>query len=115
MLPAISICNFKKKHIIQSHESDEKPHFAPDLIWSTNSLFKNLISSVTRDHNQLSSCTTSENNIDSIFRKISDEQTDGQRGRQRTDRKMDRSHFIGSCWTNVDRTIINKLLSKTRQ
>ena len=106
---------FQGKHIIQTHESDEKPHFAPDLIWSANSLFKNLLSSVTRDHNQLSSCTISENNIDPIFRKISDEQTDGQRGRQRTDRQMDKSHFIGRCWTNIDRPIINKLLSKTRQ
>ena len=80
---------FQGKHIIQTHESDKKTHFAPDLIWSASSFFKNLLTSVTRDHNQLSSCTISEKNIDPIFRKISDEQTDGRTDRQTEDRQTD--------------------------
>ena len=39
--------------------------------------FKNLASSVSRYHGQLSSCTISEKTNDPILRKISDGQTDG--------------------------------------
>ena len=50
---------------------------------------KNLASSVTRYHGQLSSCKISEKINDAIFRKLSDGQTDGQ-----ADRPTDR-------WTRV--------------
>ena len=40
-------------------------------------VFKNLAPSVTRCHDQLSSCPTSEKSNDSILRKLSDRPTDG--------------------------------------
>ena len=45
-------------------------------IWAPNFFFKNLASSVTRYHGQLSSCTISEKTNDPILRKLSDGQTD---------------------------------------
>ena len=49
---------------------------------------KNLTSSVTRYHGQLSSCTISEKPNDPILRKFSDGETDGQMNR-RTDKRTD--------------------------
>ena len=49
---------------------------------------KNLVSSATQYHGQLSSCTISEKNNDPILRKISDGQ-------------MDHSDFTGHCGTNI--------------
>ena len=54
-------------------------------IRATKFFFKNLASSFTRYHGQLSTCTTSEKTNDPILRKLSDGRTDGQ-----TDRWMDR-------------------------
>ena len=62
-------------------------------IRAVNFFFKNLASSVTKYHGQLSSCTISEKTNDPILRKL-DGQTDGQ---------MDESDFIGCCPTNVER------------
>ena len=61
----------------------EKPHFEPDLgplgVNSGRNFFKkNLASSVTRYHVQLSACTIPEKTNDPILRKFSDEQTYGQ-------------------------------------
>ena len=53
-------------------------------IWATKFFFKNLASSVTRYHAQLSSCTISEKTSDPILRKFSDRWMDG-----RTDGWMD--------------------------
>ena len=62
-------------------------------IWAANFFFKNLASSVTRYHGQLSSCTISEKINDPILRKLSDRRTDAQ---------TDKSDFIGRCPTNVE-------------
>ena len=69
--------------MIQTHENGEIPHFGPDRgPLGSNSgrqiFFKNLASSVTRYHGQLSSCTVSEKTSDSILRKFSDNGTDGR-------------------------------------
>ena len=61
---------------------------------SPNFFFKNLASSVTRYHGQLSSCTISEKTNDLILRKFSD---------GRADRHTDDNDFIGHCPTNVER------------
>ena len=53
---------------------------------------KNLASSVTRYHGQLSSCTISNKPNDPILRKLSDGRTDGQTGGL-----TDESDFIGRC------------------
>ena len=58
-----------------------------------NSSFKNLASSVTRYHGQLSSCTISEKTNDLILRKFGD---------GRTDILVDESDFTGRCPTNVE-------------
>ena len=81
--------------MIQTKENDEEPHFMPDLIWSANSFFKILSSSVTRYRSQLSSCTISEKNNDPVLRKVSDKQTDRQTDRGQT--QADESNFIGHC------------------
>ena len=78
------------KLIIQTQENDEKPHFGPELDplgrnLGLKSFFKNLPSSVTRYHGQLSSCTISEKTNDPILRKLTDGRTDEQKDRQ-TDR-----------------------------
>ena len=73
---------FHKKRMIQTQRNSEKPHFGPDFggpkFGLLKFLFKNLASSVTRYHDQLSSCTTSEKTNDPILRKLSDGRTDGQ-------------------------------------
>ena len=52
-------------------------------IWNAKVFFsKNLVLSVTRYHDQLSSHTISEKNKDPILRKLSDGPADGQTGRQ---------------------------------
>ena len=50
------------KMLIQTQENGKKPHFGANLGWSgrLNLFFKNLASSVTRYHGQLSSVTISE-------------------------------------------------------
>ena len=60
-------------------------------------IFKNLASSGTRYHGQLSSCTISEKTNDLILRKFSNERTDGQ---------TDEGDFTGRCPTNVERSIV---------
>ena len=68
--------------MIQTQENAEKPHFGPNLcpldpkFRPSKFTFKNLPSSVTRFHDQLSSCTKSEKANDPIFRKLSDGQAD---------------------------------------
>ena len=65
-------------------------------IWATIFFFKNLPSSVTRYHGQLSSYAISEETNDRILRKVSD---------RWTGRETDESDFIGRCLTNVERLI----------
>ena len=71
----------------QTQENGEKPHCGPDLglMVSTSShdfFFKNLASSVTRYHGQLSSCTILGKINDPILRKHSDGKKDGQTDRR---------------------------------
>ena len=86
---------FQRKLMIQTQENGEKPYFGPvgskfvPLIF-----FKNLASSVTRYHGQLSY-------NDPMLRKFSDGRAHGQMDRPR-DRQMDKSDFIGRCTTNVE-------------
>ena len=61
-----------------------------------NFFFKNLASSVTRYHSQLSSCTIPEKTNDPILRKLSD-----RRKERQTDRQTNESDFTGRCPTNV--------------
>ena len=68
-----------------------------------NFFLKNLTSSITRYHGQLSSCTISEKTNDSILRKFSDWRKDG-----RTDGQTDESGFMERCPTDVERPIIEK-------
>ena len=49
---------FQGKRMIQTQKNGEKPRFGP----ASNFFFKNLASSVTINHGQLSSCTISEKN-----------------------------------------------------
>ena len=83
---------FQGKLMIQTQENGEKAHFGSDLgpldlnSGRENSFFKNLASSVTRYHGQLSSCTISEKTNYPILRKLSEGQTDGQK---------EESDFIG--------------------
>ena len=67
--------------------------------------FKNLASSVTRYHGQLSSCTISEKTNDPILRKFSDGQTDGH---------TDKSDFIGRCPTNIERTTTDNKIEQIK-
>ena len=81
---------FQEKLMNYASENGQKPSFGPDVgLFGPNSghqiFFKNLASSFTRYHGQLSTCTTSEKTNDPILRKLSDGRTDGQ-----TDRWMDR-------------------------
>ena len=69
-------------------------------IWATI-FFKNLASSVTRYHGQLSSCTISKKTEDPILTKLSDRRTDRQ-----TDGQTDTSDFIGGCLTDVENQVI---------
>ena len=76
---------FQGKPLNQTRENVKKPSFRPDFgQLGPNSgyqtfffFFKNLASSVTRYHGQLSSCTISEKTNDPILRKLSDVRTDG--------------------------------------
>ena len=71
--------------------------------------FENLAWSVTRYLGQLSSGTISEKSNDSILRKLSNGETDGE-----TDGQMEESDFIGCCQTNVEQSVINDK-TKTRK
>ena len=62
-------------------------------IRAANFFFKNLASSVTRYHGQLSSCT------------ISEKTNDGRRDRH-SDGQTDENDFIGRCLTDVERPIL---------
>ena len=79
MLYAISMKNNDPNSI-----KSRKPNFGPDLgslglnSGRQLSFFKYLSSSVTRYHGQLSSCTISEKANDTILRKLSDRETEGQ-------------------------------------
>ena len=76
--------------MIETQENDKKtsfwtwsrpvdPKFGPPFFF-----FKNLASSVTRDHGQLSACTIWDKTNDPILRKLSDGWTDGKTdGRER--------------------------------
>ena len=57
---------------------------------------KNLPSSVTRYHDQLSSCTISEKTNDLILRKLSDGRTDGRTGRQSKVMSQEAAHLTSS-------------------
>ena len=66
-----------------------KTYFGPDIVPFGPNLgpkfiffFKNLSSSITRYHGQLSSCTISEKTNDPILRKLSDGWTDGRMDRR---------------------------------
>ena len=85
-------------------ENGKKASFGPDFgpfgpklgRQFLNFFFKNLCSSVTRFHDQLSSCTISEKTKDLILRKLNDGQKDG---------KSDgREWFHRTLSTNVERT-----------
>ena len=67
--------------------------------------------SVTRCHDQLSSCLISEKTNDPILAKFSDGWMDRRIDRQ-IDRQMDESDFIGRRPTNVERPIIVQTQSK---
>ena len=54
------------------------PKFEPLFFF----IFRNMASSVTRYHGQLALCTILEKTDDSILRKFSDLQMDGQKDRQ---------------------------------
>ena len=76
---------FQENNMIQTQENGEKPHFGPDLSpLSPNSCHlppppqKNMASSVTRYHDQLSACKIS---TDPFSRKLSDGQMDRQTDR----------------------------------
>ena len=65
--------------MIQTQENSEKTHFGPKLGFLYSFFFfKNLTSSVTRYHGELSSSTKSEKNNDPILRKLSDGRKDGR-------------------------------------
>ena len=73
---------FQGKLMTQTQENGEKPYFGPNLgswaqIRDANFFFKNLASSVTRYHGQLSSCTISKKTNNPILRKLSNGGTDG--------------------------------------
>ena len=69
--------------------------------------FKNLALSKTRYHGQPSSCAISKKTNDSILRKFSNGQMDGQ---SQMNRQLDQSDFIGHCLTNVKQPKSNNLL-----
>ena len=88
--------------MIQTQENSEKTHFGPKSGFLYSIFFKNLTSSVTRYHGELSSSTKSEKNNDPILRKLSDGRKDG-----RTKGQTAKSDFIGRCPTNVVRPATN--------
>ena len=92
--------------MIQTQENNKKPHFGSELgLMGQNwgPAFFYLSSSVTRYHGQLWPSTISLKTSDSILRKFSDEQTDGQ---------TDESDFIGRSPTNVEHPIDLEILSQ---
>ena len=70
--------------MIQTQKNGEKPDFGPDLgplgpnSGRRFSFFKNVASSATRYHGQLSSCTILEKTNDPIVRKLGDRQKPGR-------------------------------------
>ena len=73
----------------ENSKKARKPQFVPILCpLGPNSshyfffIFRNMASSVTRYHGQLALCTILEKTDDSILRKFSDPQMDGQKDRQ---------------------------------
>ena len=92
---------FQGKLMIQTQENGEKPHFGPKF-GPPIFFFKNLASSFTRCHSQLSSSSraTSEKANDPILRIFGrkDGQTEGQ-----TDKQTDKSDFTERCPTKVER------------
>ena len=74
-------------YVISGKTNGEKPHFRPDLgpvspIFGLQKvLFKNLASSVSRYHGQLS-CTIPEKANDPFLRKLSGRRTEGQTERR---------------------------------
>ena len=104
---------FQGKLMIQTQENGEKPHFGPKF-GPPIFFFKNLASSFTRCHSQLSSSSraTSEKANDPILRIFGrkDGQTEGQ-----TDKQTDKSDFTERCPTKVERPtqkIIKKRAAK---
>ena len=87
----------------------KKPSFGTILahlaqIWGAKFFFlKGLAAPFFRYHSQLSSCTISEKNNDSILRKLSDGQTDRWAGEQK-----DESDFIERHSINDKRPITRK-------
>ena len=83
----------------QIWEYDKKPSFGPDFgplhptFGRQFSFFKNLATSATRCHGQLSSRTISEKNNGPILRKLSDGRTDRRTDGQ-TDRGTNRSGWV---------------------
>ena len=72
---------FQGKLMNQTFENGKKPSFGSDFGPNSDRRFffkKNLASSPTRYHGQLSSCTVSEKSNDSFLRKLSDGRTDGR-------------------------------------
>ena len=84
IVPSYHCMQLQGKLINQTSENDKKPNFGPDFgPLGPNSdcqffLKKNLASSATRYHSQLSSCTISKKPNDPILRKFSDGQTYGR-------------------------------------
>ena len=70
--------------------------------------FKNVFSSVTRYHGQLSR-TILEKTTDPILRKVSDREMEGLTDQQEA-RQMGERDFIGSSPTNVEHPIINNFV-----
>ena len=77
---------FKGKAMIQTQQNDKKLYLGPDLgplnlkLDPYFFLLKNPISSITRYHVHLSSCTIPDNHP--ILRKFTDGRTDGQTERR---------------------------------
>ena len=72
---------FKGKLMNQTSENGKKTNFGSDFRPNLGHQFffpKNLASSVTRCHGQLSSCKIPEKTNDVILRKLSDRRIDGQ-------------------------------------
>ena len=70
--------------------------------------FKNVFSSVTRYHGQLSR-TIPEKTIDPILREVSDREMEGLTDQQEV-RQMGESDFTGSSPTNVEHPIRNNFV-----
>ena len=87
IMQAITVCNFKENKWAKLWKMAKNlvlTQFWPiwTKFWRPKFVFKNLASSVTRYHGQLSSYTISEKTNDPILRELSDGQTDRQTDRQ---------------------------------